>query len=388
MESLVDKVNCYHGIYNRYSSIFSDRFVYEIGGKCIYQNLPGNFTMVNNHREGGENYDFTWGAYARLLSSSHLQTIFSLYQQRSNVVAVSSMIKEYEKKESVDSLGVYTACLYFPDWRELVLDWQYDFNGHQLMKLGTQNPYPHAFRNYHNYRNEIEEYVSKAIFPYQDAVQIFSVAAVSNYALGPASIPAISAVDLIEYRNMLVGILPPVIQLHYFEYFPLLQILSQFYSLSNHYLYTSQQSVCEKMRIDRSANIHCIPLHAAFPSNHPESTVDLRTAVVQLESNALIITIPLLSHPDTNKSKYLTVPSVGRYFEYIVIYDSYVCASAPTEIQLFGQTGGEKTVEYLQIGSLCDVSPTDHGIVIYRYVTVFGFCTSLVDGTILGGRKD
>ena len=35
------------------------RFAYETGLKCLYSNLPGNLSLVTNHREKGENYGRT-----------------------------------------------------------------------------------------------------------------------------------------------------------------------------------------------------------------------------------------------------------------------------------------------------------------------------------------
>ena len=35
------------------------RFAYETGSKCLYSNLPGNLSLVTNHREKGENYGET-----------------------------------------------------------------------------------------------------------------------------------------------------------------------------------------------------------------------------------------------------------------------------------------------------------------------------------------
>jgi hypothetical protein len=81
--------------YNQNPSIWSPwhiRFAYETGAKCLYPNLPGNLSLVSNHRERGVNYVSSLGSRTSTVASQHIQSdtgniIFSEYGTRNQTPA-------------------------------------------------------------------------------------------------------------------------------------------------------------------------------------------------------------------------------------------------------------------------------------------------------------
>lgn len=98
--------------------MYSVRFAYETGCKCLYPNLPGDYSLVVNHREAGENYATKEGMHAKLVSSEVLKKL------RSGDLYRSSLF-----------YGLKWTLHYLPDF-SVLSRWQFDFH---LRRLGSHS---------------------------------------------------------------------------------------------------------------------------------------------------------------------------------------------------------------------------------------------------------
>jgi hypothetical protein len=127
---------------------FSCRFAYEFGAKCLFTNLPGNFSLINNYREKGENYAHTRGGYARLVNKIVIDTLNSYASLHNDSLFINSRQKsidlsfiKFQKDQEVDLKELYVSLNYFPSFIELV-NLQFDFNIRRLGSLSSLSPYP------------------------------------------------------------------------------------------------------------------------------------------------------------------------------------------------------------------------------------------------------
>lgn len=100
------------------------RFAYETSFKCLYPNLPYNFTLASNHRESGVSYSKSLGTNTEILTRKHLEGV----QENGNLLLQSFM--------SLPSMSTLT-------------EWQYDFHVRRVGSLGDDTPFvQHSFYKY------------------------------------------------------------------------------------------------------------------------------------------------------------------------------------------------------------------------------------------------
>ena len=144
------------------------RFAYETGMKCLYSNLPSNYSLITNFREKGENYPETEGADSRILRKNDLRITSSLhphYQQTPNHKhdkndkndkndeisqtkndQLNINFENYDKNEE-SYLELERSAEYFPNYSVLT-QWQYDLNLRRAGKFSNFSLYfSFSFRN-------------------------------------------------------------------------------------------------------------------------------------------------------------------------------------------------------------------------------------------------
>ena len=118
------------------------RFAYETGMKCLYSNLPSNYSLTTNFREKGENYPETEGADSRILGKNDLRNTSSLHPKYQNKTdhkqdknnknsqikneKINNDFKNNEKNEE-NYLELERSLEYFPTY-SVLSQWQYDLN--------------------------------------------------------------------------------------------------------------------------------------------------------------------------------------------------------------------------------------------------------------------
>lgn len=375
-------------------SPFFTRFVYEIGGKCLYSNLPGNFTLIQNYRETGENYDHAWGPYARLLTATQLLPIVAYYHPSNNSTSSSTLasltqqMEVLESQEEVDSLGMYIACCSSVlNWYELITDWQYDFNGRNILSVSSMtSSFPSIWQSNHNNTNnnaskEVSAMITTILQPFvnlltwSDSLLSTHYHHVVNATILPSlSLSLFTIHEWMDIRQWLRSILPSpliaMIRYEYLEWSPLLPLLhydeynigDEMMTMPLPVVYTTSSTLCAANKDNDTIPFHCISLltnNITTNAHHQVTTAAAATATILVINHALLL-------PSTT----MTVTSTATVHEYLVILDVKVCSAAPVQLTLSLTTNNTNaTTTYVQTHAMCRIDSDDAGVIVYRYHT-------------------
>lgn len=327
------------------------RFAYELGAKCLYPNLPGNLTMVNNHRLKGENYGQTLGEYARLLSREHVSA--ALEDGEASRVHRAA----WEARHALSLPALQAALSYFPRMQELSR-WQIDFNQRRSGVLGSQG----TLRMDDTFLRTHLQTVALALAWHRQFYEADSIGRQHN-------VPWFSTELLIETQQLLEGVLLPQMRVVFLEFHPLLPILLSLPAFqATVTVYTTHSSLCTAPALKELhgyERVRCVFI----------GDITTLSTVAREEDGPLdlLMLYPALLHP-TYASKVrvlisqLSSPQNTQYHElrHVMIFD--LCHAAPSllTIQPRNQPAGGLMMEYSAIETICDSQPLDHGTVLYQ----------------------
>lgn len=320
-------------------------------------------TLVNNHREKGENYAHSLGAYASLVSNEMLAAAnipLDVYHVPVTNHSHEAMI---EQQYHMNLEDLRFALYYLPSLRELSR-WQYDFNLRRVGIPGSENSLPKAYSPTSN---------NGFIYLYYDQVQVMldwyqgflqiSTLDVKN----SRGFPHLSVDHWVEVARMLEGYLTPITSITHLEANPLLWMLGNTYQLYEHHVLTlydlcptfdQGRALFEEapkpfgIGLGETSWFSCESLHVRADQKNESNN----------SRSALVLHWPLFVEAvEWQLLEKLILQEADSPFEHLIIIGA--CSSAPLSIS-FGTSSVK--VEYFQVHSLCDVEPVDRGVVLYR----------------------
>ena len=345
-------------------SPYFTRFAYEFGAKCLYSNLPGNISLVNNYREAGENYGSPQGSYARLLDGEMLQMMVA------DSRGAESSIASFEEKHLIDLKELRSSLEYFPTLKELA-HWQFDFGQRRIGSLGSDNPFPLIASLRGNPRDAltlsgIDSNGSANIFipsplmarSYQRMDSLLRFARSfsnlhSDGELSGASVDGdrMTLLHWLELENLIEANLLPSSRILFVHPSPLLFFLQQRANHSHNYqlflrFFHNSFGLCDPLRNDPQflANLQAIDCRDLSMPRTSRLTITL-----------LVLPLaPIHRSPSIPWAEEIDLTSL----EYLLVIDS--CVSAPDRLVF-------QSIEFHAIEKLCDTFFfEDHGAVLYR----------------------
>jgi hypothetical protein len=388
-------------------SILVCRFAYEFGAKCLYSNLPGNLTLISNHREKGENYDVTTGDFARLLNKDMVQFLSAEPPGKS-----SAMISSFEKRYEVNYFDLLSSLSYFPSFTELSF-YQYDFNQRRIGSLSSENPFPLLLSTLsENNQNLIDKYLQESITTKngrKDERMQQLLSRMNNYlhfshsfrGSPPEKQPILNKITLfhwLEMKTIIESHLLPSSRMVFIDLIPLVFYFHYYSGLTHNYDYQLVfPSANEEMNLSKT----CEFLYSAYErfsvsqlnqremkSENPVDRIPCIDKFTLFKRKELqdvhLISIPLELLKSTELSVNWKRVLSSNYrldrLEYLLVIDS--CVAAPnllsiqfptdTETEFNHQTtvvNSSIELEFYAIEKLCDISNfEDAGTVLYRFV--------------------
>lgn len=316
--------------------ILTTRFAYETGFKCLYPNLPEDFSLVVNHREVGENYQVSSGPHARVLSNDVLSC------SSIGVGAAASA----SNAACMDYTGHFQemlrwSLLHLPTMGTLA-QWQFDFHLRRLGSTALRSSFPEEEMP------DIEESVPLHVHHWH------------------------AAAELLESE-----ILPNSSFLH-IEPSPLLRILS--HNFWTHIVTSQNETACHSIESSflpqsRPSRIQCVQ-YSPFVSSRSEDELESLMIRSRATVDVVVLNALALSSDEWQRGDEAVLwPHAMRKARYLLVLGP--CSTSPTEISLRfrgnieGSDGMEQIDErkqqlYVQIESICRASGIDKGAVLFR----------------------
>lgn len=364
----------------------------------MYTNLPGNLTLINNHREKGENYDKTTGNYARLLDQ---ETIDLLETQLTSQDELSyyrnPSLQRYELEHQINLLQLSKALNYFPSITELT-HYQFDYNQRRIGSLGFDNPFPLIAYLKENDPEEIDRILSNsssspssAMIPLYQSMNHFLqfTNSFNEYLVSSSSWSSTKSLTLLhwlELKTIVEANVLPSSKILFLEVTPLLFYFHFYAQLSHDYSY--------QLLLPAPAGSGTLPACRQFREKYQEFNGNLPIKLAPVDgipcfdgSNSneqvtgkellhlLVLPLELLHRfsGDGNHRRWTELIS-NHYdlhaLEYLLVIDN--CVSAPDYLFIDFPAGDNQSVslEFFAIEQLCDVKHfQDTGGVLYRYRT-------------------
>lgn len=283
------------------------RFAYETGCKCLYANLPGDFSLVVNHREEGENYQSAQGMHAKLLSD--------------DVLKAAELETNDQLTYEVTGRGKFLTALrwsllYLPEL-SVLSQWQFDLHLRRLGSRGMLAPY---------YGEPLPAEVLES------ANNVVQCAHDTHVLLSLEHWFAVS--EMLESY-----MLPDSIIMHA-TVTPLLPLLGKIFW--NHTVLPSDDSQCA-----------CLENRLRKPS---DSLIDQQfQCLASLPSN-YYVDLTVLQLPDLAETSSMQVMNVISFLSlpprYLLVIGP--CSSAPTDLTIpLSRMEAENTVHYVQMEAIC-----------------------------------
>ena len=333
------------------------RFAYETGAKCLYSNLPGNASLMTNHREKGENYGTTMGAETATLSNESVQAALAL----AAAPAGAAPSVAYR-----DSLALLLSLVYFPTWRDLAR-WQYDLNLRRAGAFGAERLYAHE--------DTAAACAEGSAVPELCAALSAAAGVVAwHRALAPsAPSAALTAQHWLAAAQLLEAVLPPAATVMHLTPTPLLPLLLARF---RHHVYAPRGDLSCHTRaaLGGAHQLWLDAFRAALDDARGRGAAVCTTdSPVQLQTVAVVD----LSHLKTQADPAAALGTAQAQLwlhgvpvaEYLLIVD--VCAAAPTDLTLRGAGGGgaaaaDADAEYVLVEDLCAEGKIDIGVTLFR----------------------
>lgn len=333
--------------------------------KCLYPNLPGNLTLVNNYRDAGENYPTSLGAYARLLDGDLLDSVKNV-----SVDHIKNrqhpQLNDLERSYRVALKDLRWSLHYLPALKELVR-WQFDLNKRRVAVVGSTSSFAFSTSSQAIVKGSLLGSLAKSWILSHQWFEHELLPSYDGRRYSSRGIPSLTVDHWVEVMLMLEEVLHPASFLLHLESNPLprmMETLSMVETPYHHIIITRESMVAQTWK-----NQNSTVDRAGFPWE-VILTQNLSATSSKLDAISCIVLYLELINP-TYLHDTIAMLQLPDPIEYILLIDE--CSSAPFSINVLFTLWNEDVeafekiaVEYLAVKQLCDVSPVDHGAVLYR----------------------
>jgi len=308
------------------------RFAFETGTKCLYPNLPGNLSLVLNHRERGENYDVTLGPDSSMLSRNDVDHVRNLISGNDYKNASFGQRFIAQTPSARFLIALHSAINYLPSISFLA-EWQFDLNLRRAGSLGSDRLL--TLTTHDNRNNELQmanETITSAAHWYSASVGSDNLILMSNEHW----VEIIGALE----ANLLVGATVLHLGLS-----PLIKLLTNRYPL---HVVVTLDDIQEGESDDSNERLQWVKLGTDTDHHHIPST------------NFDIVIVHLPSFKDESFKRLLKYMT----FEYLLVL-SNSCSGSPTDLH-FERFDGTRS--YSLVEDVCAEADLDVGGSLFRQV--------------------
>ena len=330
------------------------RFAFETGAKCLYPNLPGNLSLVTNHRERGENYDLSLGPDSKYLGIDEVDKVQELMIRMKIDISDSSPDSDRHRFVAQTlsdrvTLALHYSINYLPSLTSLS-GWQFDLNLRRAGSMSSDKLFtldPEVARKSNSMKEflMVHEQINQSKLFYQNA-----------WRNDDDAILVMSNDHISEVMNLLeVNLLPGASFIH-LGISPLLDLLIRQYPF--HVVITNENHVIlendKNVRTDNK-RVHLVHFDEAQSKLGGLPNKDFDIAVVHL---------PSLLNSSNNFPQFL---SLLKYDYLLVLSNS--CSGSPTDLH-YMNLNGDSSWSYSLIEDVCAEADEDVGSSLFRRLIV------------------
>lgn len=353
------------------------RFTATFGLKCLYPNLPGNLTLVNNFREAGENYAITLGAYASLVDTDLIAAMNITNNVAPEPGTTSDVIDQAVAADSRDDLerqhrvrlkDLRMSLLQLPSIQALSR-WQYDLNSRRFGILGSGSSFAFSVHSENIRNGSLLKSLALSIIESHREFYDALIPLYEHQTYSYRGIPVLSVDHWVEVMNLLEQVLQPHSGIVHLEANPLpwMMIASDSSESTYQHVVISNNTAVSNALNKRLSDLVSDDRFSSVYLHNNFTSLSLEHEAVTCVVLYLELLKPLELHKILERIQF---PSS---IEYVLVIDE--CSSAPYSIGLpfnssirATQSVQLQTLEFLAVKQLCDVSPVEHGAVLYRLV--------------------